>query len=295
MERIAVVLDLHFGKKCNIRLDDTDTVITEKLMQLLDKNITKIIFAGDIFENCSITRKTFMSTVKLFSLFKEKGIELYTIYGNHDEYRYNKSFRKETPLNDLVDLKLITLLSNNILSTDNYDIYGFDYLDIDELKNFISTVHEKDKKIICIGHTFYNNELMGGNNNLTEDLIKEGNIDYLVLGHDHSEYKEVKNNNTIIYRIGSVLRDSSSKNNLERVPGYLLFEEGKPKFIKFECKNLNELLIAKVTVKNKQEIDFSSLIEEIKIVTKENDADDIIDAINKLKNSDVKEIIRRNL
>lgn len=295
MERIAVVLDLHFGKKCNIRLDDTDTVITEKLMQLLDKNITKIIFAGDIFENCSISRKTFMNAVKLFSLFKEKRIELYTIYGNHDEYRYNKSFRKETPLNDLVDLKLITLLSNNILSTDNYNIYGFDYLDIDELKNFVSTVHEKDKEIICIGHTFYNNELMGGSNNLTEDLIKEGNIDYLVLGHDHSEYKEIKNNNTIIYRMGSVLRDSSSKNNLERIPGYLLFEEGKPKFIKFECKNLNELLIAKVTVKDKQEIDFSSLIEEIKIVTKENDTDDIIDAINKLKNDDVKEIIRRNL
>lgn len=295
MERIAVVLDLHFGKKCNIRLDDTDTVITEKLMQLLDKNITKIIFAGDIFENCSITRKSFMSAVKLFSLFKDKGIKVFSIYGNHDEYRYNKNYRKETPLNDLVDLGLITLLDGNKLITENYEIYGFDYLNLKEIKEFVSKNHNKDKKIICIGHTFYENEMMGGEYNLTKELIKKGNVDYLILGHDHSFYLEEKVSNTIIYRIGSVVRDSSTKNNIERKPGYLLFEEGNPKFISFECRDLKDLLISKVTLEKKKKIDYNELIEEIKILEKGNYSDEVIEAINKLENEDIKAIIRRNL
>ena len=69
----VVILDIHFGKKCNIRLDNTEDAIKDKIDQVItycvDNDVKVMFIAGDIFDNCSVDRKTFM---KAYNIFKKR-------------------------------------------------------------------------------------------------------------------------------------------------------------------------------------------------------------------------------
>ncbi len=303
----VVLLDIHFGKKCNIRLDNTEDVIEDKINQIIsycnDNNVKIVFIAGDIFDSCSIGRKEFIRAYNILKKFKDNNIELVTIYGNHDEYRYNPNYRKDTPLNDLVNMEIIKTIDSEdkivILTNDNigYNIYGFPYVETQKLKE--KRISYKDRISafqVIIGHTFYDNEFMGGENNITDDDLESINCDYLILGHDHSYYEPERVFNTEVFRFGSLVRGTSSANDLQRKVKFMhLYGDGEWKEVALDVQDLKEVTTAKATVKE-DKIDFNELIEEIKIVESEtNNIDSVMESINNLENEQVKEIIRRNI
>lgn len=305
------ILDLHFGKKCNTRLDDTDDVLYEKLLKILDDCIDKdnhlVFIAGDIFDSCSISRKSFMKALKIFKEYKEANIDVFAIYGNHDEYRYNFNLRKETPLNDLVELCYIQILDGwSIFFGDKvkYRVTGHSYLNneiTETIKrgylegqtktDYLDNYNYKD---IVIGHWFYDNEFMGGDKNLPKELIEKSNADYIILGHDHSYYDPATIGETTVFRFGSLLRGTGSFNDLHRPVGYLEINDDGPIFRELEVPELKDVTIAKATIKEEKK-DFISMIEEITIEEKEEETDNVLDSINKLENENVKNIIKKHI
>ena len=305
------ILDLHFGKKCNTRLDDTDDVLYEKLLKILDDCIDKdnhlVFIAGDIFDSCSISRKSFMKALKIFKEYKEANIDVFAIYGNHDEYRYNSNLRKETPLNDLVELCYIQILDGwSIFFGDKvkYRVTGHSYLNneiTETIKrgylegqtktDYLDNYNYKD---IVIGHWFYDNEFMGGDKNLPKKLIEKSNADYIILGHDHSYYDPVTIGETTVFRFGSLLRGTGSFNDLHRPVGYLEINDDGPIFRELEVPELKDVTIAKATIKEEKK-DFISMIEEITMEEKEEETDNVLDSINKLENENVKNIIKKHI
>lgn len=296
------VLDLHFGKKCSTRIDNFDEALEDKLNQIFkyckDNSVNAVIFAGDIFDNNSIDRKSLLKAFKIFKQFNDNGISCFTIWGNHDEYRYNENFRENTPLYFLMQLDVMhNLFDLKIYKNEKlvYKIKGFDYLD-DSIKEYVATQHQKaNEKIVAIGHTFYENSFMGGEHNLTEEMVKKGNVDILILGHDHSKYSNVTVGTTKIYRFGSLVRDNSNENNMHRIPCFIHFNGDVANEVTLNCKELKDLIIAKVSAAKEVEIDYKELIEEIKITEEEEKEDTIMEAINQLENTKIQEIIRRNL
>ena len=301
---IAVVLDLHFGKKCNFRLEENmDQVISKKLDFIKDycieKEIKTVIFAGDIFENCSINRSTFMSAVKSFKKFKEDNIDVVAIFGNHDEYRYNKNMRLLTPLYDLEELGLV------YCKDEGYEIYRngvrfmcFSYLETQKLCEFLSNGNkdknnDKDTRV-AIGHAFYENEFMGGTEaNITKEMLDKSDIDFLVLGHDHTDYEELKVGDKYVLRCGSILRDNTTQNSLNRTPSFYHITRNK-QFERIEipkCVVLKDVVKVENLEKKKEVISYKEIIEEISI--NEDIEDNVLDAINNLENKEVKDIIRR--
>lgn len=302
------ILDIHFGKKCNNRLDNIDETLKEKFSQIfsecINNNIKVIFIAGDIFENCSVDRKILMLAYKIFNKFKNHNIQVFTIYGNHDEYRYNKDFRYLTPLKDLADLGVINLLSNEPIQIENngvveYCIKGFDYLDTDKLKEYLKEQKSINEIItIAIGHCFYENEFMGGKENITKEDVEKSDVDFLILGHDHSHYNTQLCGKTHIIRNGSVIRDSSSKNDMERIPSITIFQKTNGQFTvinkELKCEKLKSVISTKNIVNKEQnKIDFKEMIEAIKIDNETKEIDLISEAINNLENEDVKRTIRR--
>ena len=300
---IAVVLDLHFGKKCNFRLEENmDQVISKKLDFIKDycieKEIKTVIFAGDIFENCSINRATFMSAVKSFKKFKENNIEVLVIFGNHDEYRYNKNMRELTPLYDLVDLGLVFYLDGEYeVFRDGIKFICFSYLNTQKLYEFLlnGKQENKDKNTrVAIGHAFYENEFMGGTEaNITKEMLDKSDIDFLVLGHDHTDYEDLKVGDKYVLRCGSILRDNTTQNSLNRTPSFYHITRNK-QFERIEipkCVVLKDVVKVENLEKKKEVISYKEIIEEISI--NEDIEDNVLDAINNLENKEVKDIIRR--
>lgn len=82
------VLDIHFGKKCSIRLDDIDQTLIEKLEQILkiciNDNIQVLLTAGDIFDGINISRSALFKAWEIFDKFKKAGITVFVLFGNHD-------------------------------------------------------------------------------------------------------------------------------------------------------------------------------------------------------------------
>lgn len=304
------ILDIHFGKKCNNRLDDIEKTLKNKFEQILlkciEEEIKVIIIAGDIFENCSIDRKTFMLAYEIFKQFKDHNIQIFTIYGNHDEYRYNKTFRELTPLNDLVKLEVIQTMDSKCIITENngvqeYGITGFDYLDTNKLKFFLKVLaKDKERKTVVVGHCFYENDFMGGEFNLTKEEINNCNLDYLILGHDHSRYNKELCNKTNIFRNGSLIRDSSSKNDTERIPSVLIFKKKNNSYsveeYMLKCEKLQSIISTKNIVNKEQnKINFKEMVESIKIDKETKEKDLVLEAINNLENEKIKETIKRYL
>lgn len=302
------ILDIHFGKKCNNRLDNIDETIKDKFSQIflecIERDIKAIFIAGDVFESCSIDRKTLMLAYKIFNKFKNYGIQVFTIYGNHDEYRYNKEFRHLTPLKDLVDLGVINLMSDKKIQIENngvveYSIKGFDYLDTDKLKEYLKEDVVKTKtRTVAIGHCFYENEFMGGKENITKEDVEDSGIDFLILGHDHSHYNVELCDTTHIIRNGSIIRDSSSKNDMQRTPSVTIFQRINGQYTVFnkelKCEELKSVISTKNIVNKEQnKIDFKEMIEAIKIDNETKEIDLISEAINNLENENVKNTIRR--
>lgn len=300
---IAVVLDLHFGKKCNFRLEDNmDQVIAKKLDFIKDycirKEIGTVIFAGDIFENCSINRSTFMSAVKSFKKFKENNIESIIVFGNHDEYRYNKNMRELTPLYDLADLGLVYYLDEYEVLRDGVKFICFSYLNTQKLYEFLLNGNKENEDSehtrVAIGHAFYENEFMGGTEaNITKEMLDKSDIDILVLGHDHTDYEDLKVGDKYVLRCGSILRDNTTQNSLNRTPSFYHISKNK-QFERIEipkCVSLKDVVKVENLEKKKEVISYKEIIEEISI--NEDIEDNVLDAINNLENKEVKDIIRR--
>lgn len=292
------ILDIHFGKKCSIRLDDVDQAIIEKLEQVLkiciNDNIQVVLTAGDIFDGVNISRSALFKAWEIFNKFKTSGITVFAIFGNHDEFRGNVNFRHETPLDFLIKTQVVTKYPEElIICTDNknYSITGFDYYE--ELK----PCNQSDYESVMIAHLFYNNAFMGGSHNLEDEDLKKLGYHNVVLGHDHSKYKNVVTKDGInIYRFGSLARVSTTQSELEREIGVMKFDEiGNRKFIPLKVRDLKDIAKIETTKVEIKVNDYSEIIKEIQNDNSSLDKDIVIDRVNEIKEEKIKKIIFDNL
>lgn len=83
MEKIILTADLHIqdGLYCEVGLDYLD-YLTE---YAADNNINKIVFLGDLLDKSSrIKNDVFVPLFKKIEYMKERGLEMWFIFGNHD-------------------------------------------------------------------------------------------------------------------------------------------------------------------------------------------------------------------
>lgn len=293
----VILLDIHLGKKCGIRIDDVDSAIIDKLHQILDyciaNNIKTVLTAGDIFDGVNVSRTALFQAWNIFNEFKKNDIQVFVIFGNHDLYRGNYNLSEETPLYFLIQTEVVSLYPLSLVvenGIDSYNISAFCYHE--EIKENTSEY----KNSVLIAHTFYDNEFMGKGHNLTKERIKELNYQKIILGHDHSKYNDViLDNDCKIFRFGSLARVSTTPGELSRELGFMHFNYKTEKFIKLRTRKLED--IAKAETKKTKEVvvDYTEIIEEIQHSSEELKEDDIVlKRINSIDNEKVKKIILEN-
>lgn len=294
----VVFLDVHFGKKCGIRVDDVDLAIIDKLKQILlyciENNIKAVLTAGDIFDGVNVSRTALFQSWQIFNEFKKNRIEVFVIFGNHDLYRGNYNISQETPLYFLIQTGVVKLYPK-LLTVQNgqseYNISAFSYHE--EIKeNELGY-----KNSVLIAHTFYDNEFMGKGHNLTKEDIIRLKYDKVILGHDHSRYNDVKlENGYKLFRFGSLARVSTTPGELSREIGFMHFNYDSEFFVGLITRKLEE--IAKAETKKAKEItvDYTEIIDEIQKSSADIKEDDLIlKKVNSINNEFVKKIILENI
>lgn len=226
-----VVGDIHL---CNTapscRLDNYAETCIKKLEYILDycidNEISLIVIEGDVFHKHQIPIQ-FLSTIiatinnkkEKFKLKTKKELIISSIIGNHDLPFENHKYIDRSPIylmfetNTLSHFKHITMRSNKT----TIEISGFDYsMPIEKSTN---------KNECCVAHCFFGFDFLNAlaakddsNDRISEEQANELGYSVYFLGHDHTDYGVTDKFNYKVVRPGSLLRNSSHTQQVNRIP-----------------------------------------------------------------------------
>lgn len=200
---LGVIKDPHIrlglGKPIG-RTEDFEDNIKEKLSFILNKckdfNCRHLIFTGDVFDikAPSLYSLPVISLIKQELLkFKEEGIEILSVAGNHDLPFASIDKKSESIYQDFVDRGLIT-----DLETCGYDyITGFDYnSSIIYIRNRL--IKDKINRVLVLHeHCLPDGESMFGDYLTYSEIAhslnnnKNSKCEYVICGHLHKGFEPV--------------------------------------------------------------------------------------------------------
>lgn len=214
--KVAVVGDVHLQSTTpRSRRDNYFMSTITELDKIFSVNDI-MLFLGDVFDTPILSGKHLYQFINLIKYYTKLGKKFYTIVGNHDLYSYNIDSIPKTSLG----LMFITGLIKNLKRIKIHDVLVDGMYFYPKVKP--NPRLDYDKTSILLGHYFYEFNL-DPEYSLTEDMIKDMNYDYVLLGHDHKPYPEKKIGKTKLLRGGSIARNSADSFNLTRKPSYYQF------------------------------------------------------------------------
>jgi predicted phosphodiesterase len=263
--------------------------------QMLSLNSNILVITGDVFSFREQTFAYLNRVMEVLQEFKDVGISVYTIVGNHDlSYDRSDSIINH-PLGLMFKSGLIKHLKTLDLATlAGYTVRlrGFDYPD-----NLEAAVSEAGMINICVMHRFYNTPQDFYSISPKEVI----NLNYLVyiLGHDHISYPNENVSGHIVIRPGAMMRGTSHGWNLAKDVIITTIEFGglkdKPQLsyidTKLDIKPADEVFSAAVFRKDSSlaslvadlndQVGF--LIEEMDSVSVDSSVYEFLDAMPSLK------------
>jgi DNA repair exonuclease SbcCD nuclease subunit len=214
MSSILFVGDPHLDSVTPLsRLDNYRETTLAKLRDILliasAKRVKYVIMTGDVFDKLDQSLIYIHELLDVFNLFKENGIEVYTVVGNHD-LKYNSfNYFSTTPLSLLFKTGAVKHLEILDIPEHNTRIYGVDFT-----KESILSTYRLDKSVYNIVVVHYGLENTVPGESIPFKNLKKFNL--VVAGHDHMAYPIHLYGNTTMLRPGSMTRRTKDEYNLTR-------------------------------------------------------------------------------
>ena len=201
--RVIFVGDPHFDSRTPLSRADNhaDTTINKLenlLQQAIEYYVGTIIFTGDFFNGNDQTQIYLNRLIKTLNKFKDVGIDIYTIVGNHDLPHDKFEYFVNTPLYMLFTTGVIKHLDLLEIATSNKTvaIHGLDFTKRDNLQDLLDNIEHNYKHNYHVLVMHY-----ATNNTVPKDDIPMDNLHHfnmVVSGHDHTEYDLVNYGSTTL-------------------------------------------------------------------------------------------------
>ena len=240
MSNVIFVGDLHLKCVSPIsRRDNFPMAILKKIEYIssiaTSYNVGTIILLGDVFDS-PVTSLPYLATViNTFKKVHEKNIKVYVIAGNHDLKNNRMESLPSTALGILISTNFVKLAPRELIIDDTvFKCYNYPE-EIDCKKS--------DKYEVCVAHRYY--EFGLANDSLSSPDLERLNYNAMVLGHYHVPCDTEKIHSTILYRPGSLSRNTSESYNKIRIPRVLLYNcsNHKSLYIDIPCGSADEVFV----------------------------------------------------
>lgn len=197
------------------RLDSYPDTVIRKLSDirriLLQRGVFTAIQLGDFWHANTQSPYYINQVCEELVKWKESGIQLYIIVGNHEIANEKPENLIRNPLQILFTTGIVKHL--RFLQMGKVAIRGFDYTEP------LEKATTKRLYKVCVAHRFY--EFALSDQSLTEKNIKYLNYDLYLLGHDHRQYEPLTlPTGQIVQRPGSLLRGTSHSYQISREPSF---------------------------------------------------------------------------
>lgn len=243
--KIAFIGDPHFDYSTPIsRLDNYKDVTLSKLNSILkvclETKTTHFVMTGDIFNKLDQSMTYMHDLISVFNEFKENGIIVYAIWGNHDLKNNNLNISDKTPLSLLFKTGVIQYLSiDGVDIGDTTKLYGLDFTKMDLVKD----IKTNPDKLNLLTMHYATDNTVANESVKREDLTQ---FDIVVAGHDHMYY-EPSGEKPVVLRPGSLVRRTKDAYNLVRKPIMYILDTETREVAEIEIPNVKE---AKEVFKN---------------------------------------------
>lgn len=258
-DSIAFLGDTHFDNRSpESRVDDLMVTAVSKMNDILNtcisRNVEALFLSGDVYNRVAVTHESVNVFGECLLKFKENGIRLFTILGNHDILRNSFDNFDRSPLQTMFTFGVIEHinLENRVIicnksAMDNSRIRVDDSILVTPVDYFEypPKAEESAKVNILLAHMFYNQSALMADekHNLSRDVVRNLGYDYVVLGHDHEKYDIEYCGKSTVIRSGSLLRGTSHSYNFTRKPCFVIMSNliGSLKDIKVEEVEIKHL------------------------------------------------------
>ena len=300
--RFINIGDMHFYHNSpSCRIDDYPNTCINKLKFIFDycykQEICCAIINGDFFNKVNIPFLYLNTIIETISDFKKffyssfkKEFHLYTIIGNHDLPYENFNYLNRSPLYTLLQLGIVEHL--DLLELKDYNnnsiyIKGFDYsIEPQNIEIYNEIIENKNynnkNNFVCVLHEFFDYPIQ--EDNLTKRQADELGYSLYLMGHDHLYYKPFISKKYTVLRSGSLLRNSSHIEQVERKPIFYDIEYN----VELNKFNYKEILV-ECAEEGKRVFSEEALSKPIVIDTKESITSKINNIISSISEEQNKE------
>ena len=227
--------DVHFGANASSRLDDYMQTVCRKVEAIGDicqqEGVHYVFFAGDIFDKISCSHECVNLAGHVFLSLQRKGLQLFSICGNHDLYRDSLKRICSTPSMTLYfsgvleHIHLIRPVEFYKSFNDGNGAYSVKITPCDYTQ-VPPPADDKFDKNILLAHMFYAKSGVMGDDvqNISKQRMETLGYDMAFLGHDHEPYEPVVCGKTTVVRSGSVMRGTVHDYNFTREPAFIIVD-----------------------------------------------------------------------
>lgn len=269
-ECIAFCGDIH-ADSCtpSSRIDDYPKTVLFKLNDLREKciqnNVKALFLLGDVFNRIQVTNEMINLTGREFMRFKDDGIKVFTIFGNHDFSRNNLENIIKSPLSLLCDFGIITHINSKkrVVINKKTLITPLDYTES------VIKAYDKAPYNILVAHMFYSNKHADKKANIESNDVKNLGYNAIVLGHDHILYPIINVDGTDIIRGGALTRGTSHNYNFDRKVGFYIlrkpweYNTSNWEFINIKIKPMKDIVSNTVINKKFELSDLSEMVSDL--------------------------------
>lgn len=290
MGKIAIISDLHFGKKKNseIMLESQNKFFYNQLFPYLRTNdIKDVIVLGDIFDSRDLINVKIMNEVyKLFT----NDFQFHIIVGNHDLYHTNS--------NDITSLKFLHKFSNVLLYSDIIEINFWNKKIL--FVPWVIDEHEFCKSIDSYSADYVMCHADINGFNMTREKISDNqgmsansfsNFSKVFSGHFHA-FQNKQFDKTLITYVGSPYQ--LNRGDIGDKRGFIILDTDTDTFEFIENTVSNKFIKIEYPneiIESELENNFVDIIVDEKLLG--DDVNKYLDKINKIKLADECHIIVR--
>lgn len=215
--------DIHFSDNApSSRIDDYEEAMFDKIRQIkalmLEHQASAFISTGDVFHHPTPSKTSHRLVNRIIK--ELSGVNFLTVPGNHDLYHARLDSLPGQPLGVLFETKTCINIDENIQDFTDGDIkvrvsglaYGKSFEDYKNLDKgdadfLLAVVHE-----FCdaSGSDFF------GEKRWAFRDMADSNVDYTLVGHDHSPQKFFEYKGKIFDQPGSLMRGALTSDNVSR-------------------------------------------------------------------------------
>jgi len=223
--KIILLSDCHIMAHNPVaRLDDAHEVSIRKFRYVLEKafNLDGIVLtAGDMFDR---PRSWYLLPEMVDLLKNYKGVEVYSIFGQHDQYFYSHETRHTTNLGILAEMELVTILDGKSQLKMKYGekkvwIYGAGE---GEKVPEVEKKGEEDINILVIHDDISDRPLWLGHDYIQAKrfLLRYGDFHLILCGDIHRKFM-IEMEGRIILNSGPMMRKTADL--WEHEPGFFVY------------------------------------------------------------------------